>query len=454
MLPSPASPSEVGSRLLSILVLISINAFFVMTEFAIVSVRRSRISQLVDAGDLQAQTVQELQIGIDRLLSTTQLGITMSSLALGWIGESTMANLIRSGIRSMTFFPETWLEAVTRSCSVPIAFLLIAYVQIVLGELCPKSISLLYAEDIALALAPLSSAIARCFHPFIWILNKSTQLLLRLIGIRYTGQGWYNQVTSEEIQLMIETQSESMGLVEEQRELLSNVFEFTDVKAHEVMIRRTNMTTIDIDATVRDLLDEVSRSHHSRYPVISDSVDDVCGVIHLKELAEPLVQGTLILDSPIQPWIRPARFVPESTPLGELLTLMQRSRHHIVVVVNEFGSTAGLVTIQDLIAQIIGESPENEMETVNLIQRVDSHTFMVQAQLSLETVNEVLRVQLPLSDEYHTLGGFLLYRWQRIPGEGEILKDSNCELTVITSVGPRLDQIQVRRLEPNAPESY
>ena len=134
--------------------------------------------------DLQAQTVQELQIGIDRLLSTTQLGITMSSLALGWIGESTMANVIRSGIRAMTFLPETWLETITRSCSVPIAFLLIAYVQIVLGELCPKSISLLYAEDIALALAPLSSAIARCFNPFIWILNKSTQLLLRLIGIR------------------------------------------------------------------------------------------------------------------------------------------------------------------------------------------------------------------------------------------------------------------------------
>ncbi len=452
MLSSPGpSASEVGWRLLSILVLILINAFFVMTEFAIVSVRRSRISQLVDAGDLQAQTVQDLQIGIDRLLSTTQLGITLSSLALGWIGENTVANLIRSFIAILPL-PELWIESLTRSCSVPCAFLFIAYLQIVLGELCPKSISLLYAEDIALALAPLSSAISRCFHPFIWILNKSTQLLLRLIGIRYTGQGWYNQVTSEEIQLMIETQSESMGLEEEQRELLSNVFEFTDVKANEVMIRRTNMTTIAIDATVRELLDEVSRSHHSRYPVIGDSVDDVCGVIHLKELAEPLVQGTLILDSPIQPWIRPARFVPEYTPLGELLTLMQRSRHHIVVVVDEFGSTAGLVTIQDLIAQIIGESPENEMETVNLIQRIDSHTFIVQAQLSLEEVNESLSLNLPTLDDYHTIGGLLLYQFQRIPCEGETLQYGNCEMTVITTIGPRLDQIQIRRLEPLPPD--
>jgi CBS domain containing-hemolysin-like protein len=452
MLSSPdPSASQVGWRIVSIFVLILINAFFVMTEFAIVSVRRSRISQLVDAGDLQAQTVQDLQIGIDRLLSTTQLGITLSSLALGWIGENTVANLIRSLI-SILPLPGLWIESLTRSCSVPFAFLLIAYLQIVLGELCPKSISLLYAEDIALSLAPLSSAIARCFHPFIWVLNKSTQLLLRLIGIRYTGQGWYNQVTSEEIQLMIETQSESMGLEEEQRELLSNVFEFTDVKANEVMIRRTNMTTIAIDATVRELLDEVSKSRHSRYPVIGDSVDDVCGVIHLKELAEPLVQGTLILDSPIQPWIRPARFVPEYTPLGELLTLMQRSRHHIVVVVDEFGSTAGLVTIQDLIAQIIGESPENEMETINLIQRIDAHTFMVQAQLSLEEVNQSLRLNLPTLDEYRTIGGLLLYQFQRIPCEGETLQYGSCEMTIVTTIGPRLDQIQVRRLEPLPPD--
>ena len=438
--------AEVGGKLLSILILILINGFFVMTEFAIVSVRRSRISQLVDAGDLQAQTVQDLQIGIDRLLSTTQLGITLSSLALGWIGESTVAHLFRDGLNCLPL-PAAWLEVATRSFSIPLAFLSIAYFQIVLGELCPKSIALLYAEDIALALAPLSSAISRCFYPFIWVLNSSNQGLLRLIGIRYTGQGWYEQVTSEELQLMIETQSESMGLQQEQRELLSNIFEFRDVSANEIMIRRTNMITIPVEATVRDLLDEVSRSHHSRYPVIGECIDDVCGIIHLKELAEPLVQGTLILDSPIQPWIRPARFVPEYTALGELLTLMQRSRHHIVVVVDEFGSTAGLVTIQDLIAQIIGESPDSEVDTIISIQRIDANTFIVQAQLDLEEVNRVLNLDLPSSDEYQTLGGFLLYQWQRIPTEGEVIIHSQCEFTLVSAIGPRLDHVQLRRLE-------
>lgn len=437
---------EVGGKLLSILVLILINGFFVMTEFAIVSVRRSRISQLVDAGDLQAQTVQDLQIGIDRLLSTTQLGITLSSLALGWIGEGTIAGLMRSAFQHLPM-PIRWQDAASQSLAIPCAFLLIAYFQIVLGELCPKSVALLYAEDISLAMAPLSSAIARFFHPFIWILNRSTQLLLRLVGIRYTGQGWYEQVTSEELQLMIETQSESIGLQEEQRELLSNVFEFRDVRANEVMIRRPNMITIPVDATVRGLLDEVSRSHHSRYPVIGDSVDDVCGVIHLKELAEPLVQGTLLLDSPIQPWIRPAQFVPEYTPLGELLSLMQRSRHHIVVVVDEFGSTAGLVTIQDLIAQIIGDSPETEMDTIISIQRIDESTFIVQAQLTIEEVNEELDLALPTSDEYLTLGGFLLYQWQCIPPEGEVFVFGGIEFTVLVAAGPRLDYVQIHRQE-------
>lgn len=434
-------------KFLSIVLLIAINAFFVTAEFSIVSVRRSRISQLVDAGDIQAKTVQELQQSIDRLLSTTQLGITLSSLALGWIGESTMARAVRHWMGQLPL-PGAWVEVATRSCSIPVAFLLIAYLQIVLGELCPKSMALLYSEEISRVLAPLSLAIARVFNPFIWVLNESTNLLLRLVGIRYAGQGWYNQITSEELQLMIATPSESMDLEADERELLTNAFEFGEVAAHEIMIRRPSMIAISIEATVRDLLDEVAQSHHSRYPVIGESLDDVCGVIHLKELAEPLVQGTLTLDSPIQPWIRPARFVPEYTPLDELLALMQRSRQHLIIVVDEFGSTAGLVTIQNVVAQLIGETPESDTETAISIQRIDPHTFIVQAQLELEEVNDLLRLDLPLLDEYRTLGGFLLYQWQRIPNEGDTLQYGNCELTVLSMEGPRLHQVQIRRIQP------
>lgn len=433
-------------RILSVLLLIAINAFFVTAEFSIVSVRRSRINQLVDAGDVQARTVQSLQRSIDRLLSTTQIGITLSSLALGWIGESTMSVLVANWMRQLPL-PASLVQTLSHSISIPIAFLLIAYCQIVLGELCPKSVALLYSEEIARFLGPFSLAIARFFNPFIWVLNQSTRLLLHLIGVQYTGQGWYNQVTPEELQLIIATSTESTGLEQEERELLSNVFEFADVSASEVMVRRPSMITLSIEATVRDLLEEVAQTGHSRFPVVGESLDDICGTVHFKDLAEPLVQGTLNMDSPLKSWIQPAKFVPEYTTLGELLTLMQRDRQHMVLVVDEFGGTAGLVTIQDLVTQIIGETPELQNDEDLLIQMVDEDTFLVQAQMNLEEVNEHLHLDFPLIDEYQTLGGFLLYQWQKIPIQGETLQYGNYELTVVSAEGPRLHQIRVHRIE-------
>jgi CBS domain containing-hemolysin-like protein len=452
VIPSLVSSTsvDIAARWLSILFLIAINAFFVIAEFSIVSVRRSRISQLVEAGDIQAKTVQELQSSIDRLLSTTQLGITLSSLALGWIGQASMAAVIQEWLTQVPWVG-TWGEVTSHSLSIPIAFGLIAYLQIVLGELCPKSLALLYAEEIARFIAPLGVAIARLFNPFIWVLNQSTKLLLKLFGIRYTGQGWFNQVTPEELQLIIATSTESTGLEQEERDLLSNVFEFGAVSAGEVMIRRPNITAISFDATVGELLEEVARSRHSRYPVIDNSLDEVRGIIHLKDIAEPLVQGQLSLDGSIQAWIHPARFAPEYTPLAELLALMQRSRQHLVIVVDEFGGTAGLVTLQDLITQIIGETPDSDTAVENAIQWLDPATFVVQAQLDLEEVNKQLNLELPPSDEYQTLGGFLLYQWQRIPLEGETLQYGECELTVLSAEGPRLNEIRIHRIESVMP---
>ncbi|MER3432930.1 MAG: hypothetical protein C4288_05725 [Leptolyngbya sp. ERB_1_1] len=441
--------TDVGLRFLSVLLLIAINAFFVTAEFSIVSVRRSRINQLVDAGDVQARTVQSLQQSIDRLLSTTQLGITLSSLALGWIGESTMAVVVAVWLAQLPL-PDSWIQPISHSVSTAIAFLMIAYLQIVLGELVPKSLALLYSEEIARFLGPLSLAISRFFNPFIWVLNQSTRLLLRLFGVQYTGQGWYNQVTPEELQLIIATSSESSGLEQEERELLSNVFEFAEVSAESVMVRRSSMITLPIDATVRDLLVEVAESGHSRFPIIGESLDDICGFVHLKELAEPLVQGTLNLESPIKSWIQPARFVPEYTTLGELLTLMQRDRQHMVLVVDEFGGIAGLVTIQDLITQIIGDPPESESDEDQAIQIVDKNTFLIQAQMDVEEINDRLHLDLPLTDEYQTLGGFLFYQWQKIPQKGETLQYANYELTVESAEGPRLHEIRVHRIETPA----
>jgi CBS domain containing-hemolysin-like protein len=434
---------ELLARWGAIALLIAINAFFVTAEFSIVSVRRSRISQLVDAGDLQALTVQELQQSLDRLLSTTQLGITLSSLALGWIGESALVEVMQSGLRGFALTP-----AMSHSLAILITFLLLAYLQIVLGELCPKSVALLHAEEIARFVAPFSVAIARFFNPFIWVLNQSTRWFLYLLGIRYAGQGWYNQVSSEELQLIIATSTESSGLEADERELLSNVFEFGEVTADEIMIRRPQIIAIESNASVKELLDEVAESRHSRYVVVDESLDDIAGFIHLKDIAEPLANGSLSLEGAITPWIHPPQFVPEYTPLAELLPLMQKSGQHMAIVVDEFGATAGLVTIQDLITQIIGETPEVGDEAITPIRWLNPQTAIVQAQLDLEEVNEELGIRLPLLGEYRSLGGFLFYQWQQIPLVGETLTYGNCELTVISADGPRLQDVQVHCVQP------
>lgn len=434
-------------RLLSVLLLIAINAFFVTAEFAMVSVRRSRINQLAETGDIPAKTVQHLQRNIDRLLSTTQLGITLSSLALGWIGERAMAVLVADWIGRLPL-PRAMSGAIAHTLAIPVAFLLIAYLQIVLGELCPKSVAMLYSEHLARLLGPPSLAIARFFKPFIWILNQSTRFLLRLGGIRYTGQAWKPPVTPEELQLIISTSSESTGLEAEERELLSNVFEFGDVTAEEVMVPRTSIAAISSTATFQELLNDIATTGHSRYPVMGESLDDILGIINFIELAQPLAQGRLALDHQIQPWIRPARFVPEYTPLSELLPVMQRSHQSMVVVVDEFGGTAGLLTLDDLIAEIIGDTGEADSTEELIVQSVDEQTFLVQAQINLEELNELLDLDLPLTDDYQTLGGFLIYQLQKIPTQGETLQYENLEFTIVSAEGPRLHQIRIRRLEP------
>lgn len=433
-------------RLLSVFLLIAINAFFVTAEFSIVSVRRSRINQLVDAGDIPAKTVQNLQNSIDRLLSTTQLGITLSSLALGWIGENTMAVLVMAAFAHFPFSPEL-RGFLAHSVAIPVAFILIAYLQIVLGELCPKSLALLYSEQLSRILGPFSLAIARFFNPFIWILNQSTRWLLRLAGIRYTGQGWYNRVTPEELQLIIATEHESIGLEADERELLNNVFEFGDVSAGEIMVNRTSITALPNTATFQTLLEEVVATGYSRYPVIGESLDDIRGIIDFKELAEPLSQGILKPESTIETWIRPTRFIPEYTPLNELLSMMQRTHTPMVMIVDEFGGTAGLVTITDLVAEIIGDSLEPEDTEEPSFKILDEQTFLVQAQLDLEEVNDLLNLELPLSDEYQTVGGFVIYHVQKIPAVGETFTYQDLEFTVISTEGPRLHQIQIHRPE-------
>lgn len=444
--------ADMGARLMAIAALITINAFFVTAEYSIVAVRRSRINQLVQEGDAQAKLVQQLQKDIARLLSTTQIGITLSSLALGWIGENTVAFVIISWLHRSPL-PHPTRTYIAHSLAIPIAFITIAYLQIILGELCPKAIALLYAEKLARLLGPTSLTIARLFNPLIWILNQSTQYLLKLVGINYSDQDWYHQVTPEELQLMIATSTESSGLEADERELLTNVFEFADVLVEEVMIPRTSIDAIEETATFQTLLAEVAHSGHDYYPVMGESLDDIRGIVRFKEVAVALAQGTLQQgalqnDTAIKAWVQTVWFVAEGTPINEVLQLMQKYHLDIVMVrEEEVNGTAGLVTLNDLVHEIIGGDDGAGSTPIPQIQELDNHTFMVQAQTDLDDVNQALGIELPIVDDYQTLGGFLLFHLQKLPLQDEVYQLYDLEITIVSTDGPRLDLIRVQKLE-------
>lgn len=433
--PPLLSSSEIGWRLLLVLGLILINAFFVTTEFAIFSVRRSRITQLVASGDNLAKKVQDLQRGIERLLSTTQLGITLSSLALGWIGERAISQILTQNLVNIPLL---------HSVSIVATFSLLAYLQIVFGELIPKSIALIYAEPIAKFLGTPSLAIARIFSPFIWVLNRSTKLCLRLLNIK-DRDDYYSRVTFKELQTIVTTERESSGLAIEQRELLNKVFEFAQVVAAEVMIPRTQMVTIPKTASCQTLLLQVAATGYSHYPVTDTSLNKIVGTISFKDFVPLLAQGRPAGQISIDRWIRPVEFVTESTPLSVVLTQMQKAETQMTIVVDEFGNTAGLISRQDAIAEMIGIKVTANRPTKLLNQLTDG-AFLVQAQIHLEDLNEQLGIDLPLADDYQTLAGFLLNKLQQFPKMGESLNYGNWNLTVVSTVGPRIHQVRVQRI--------
>jgi CBS domain containing-hemolysin-like protein len=443
----PLSGSALLLRLGAIALLILLNAFFVATEYAVVSVRRSRISQLASAGDLQARSVESLQRSLDRLLSTTQLGITLASLALGWISEATLMPAIQGLLGGIQ--PSFLQQSLNHGLALVLAFALVAYLQIVLGELCPKALALTYPEQLARILGPISVAIARIFHPFVWLLNHSTRWLLKLMGIPSAERYWHSSISLSELQLLISSTAQEAGLPAEEQQLITNVLEFGEVRVADVMVPRPHIVALPASLTLSDLLEAIHHSGHARFPVLgtAEDLDDVLGIIDFRSLAAPMALGELAPNTSLAPWVKPAEFVSEAASLKELLPRLRQASLPMVIVVDEFGGTEGLLTVQDVIAEILGESEQDTGE-VSLIRRIDDRSWLVQAQENLEEVNERLGLDLPLHEDYNTLGGFLIEQLQKLPQVGDAVRWGNLRLTVVSTEGRRLNDVEISTLTP------
>jgi CBS domain containing-hemolysin-like protein len=429
-------------RLLAVLVLVLLNGFFVATEFSLVSVRRTRIEQLASAGNARARAVQGALQSLDAFIAATQLGITMASIGLGWIGEPALAHLIEP---ALTFLPGLVAPAAAHTAAVGVAFVLITALHIVLGELAPKSIALQRPEGTALLVTQPTALFLRIFWPFIAIMNGAGNLVVRAIGL--TPASSHALVHSpEELRLLVEESGEAGALEEQEQEMLINVFSFADRPAYQAMLPRTEVVTIDHDATIREFLDRFAETGHTRFPVLGPGgVDDIKGIISAKDLLVALRNGEVDLDQPITPLIRPAFFVPESKHIGELLQEMRDKHIRLAILIDEYGGMAGIVTMEDLIEEIVGELDDELEHDEEELKTIDERTSVVEGQIRVEDLNEELNLDIPRGD-YETLAGFILEQLGRLPSTGDSLNYKNIRLTVLEMQGPRIKQIEIRRV--------
>lgn len=432
------------AKLGSVAALILANAFFVAAEFALVSVRRTRIEELIAEGNATARTVKHVIHDPDRFIAATQLGITIASLGLGWIGEPALAHLLEPAFR---FLPAQWIAPAAHSVAASaIAFAVITFLHVVIGELAPKSVALAYPEQTALWVAKPTILFENLFRPAIWALNGTGNGLVRLIGLhRPAGHQLVHSV--EELKMLVTASTKSGELEPHEEEMLRNVFAFEDRLVREVMIPRTEMSAVDENTTIAEFLQTFSQVRHARYPTFANTVDNITGFVAIKDVLHAIAsQGALALDASAKSLARPGLFVPEMKPIGRLFSEMQAQKIQIAIVIDEFGGTAGMVTLEDLVEQIVGNLSDEVTFEDPQFETIDERTVQIDAQMQVEKVNEEIGIHLPENEHYETVAGLILYALHHIPKESEQLKVDNVKLTITGMNGPKIEKVLITRL--------
>lgn len=430
--------SDTLIRLGVVLFLVFANGFFVATEFALVSVRRTRIDQLVNEGNRAARTVQRAQDHLNDYISATQLGITMASLALGWAGEPALAHLIAPVVY---LWPVPVATATAYTLSAAMAFATITFLHIVLGELAPKTVALQRAEATALLVAWPTSLFLKLFWPAIWLLNTSGNWVVRLLGV--SPAGGHELVHSEEELKMLMASSEQAGVLEaSEKQLLYRVFDFTDLTARQVMVPRPEIVAVPLTATLDDVVSQIERSGHSRLPVYEGSLDNIVGLIYGKDLIGCLRRPPECFN--LHETMRPVLIVPMNKPLNDLLAEMRANKSSLVILIDEFGGTAGLVTIKDILEELVGQISDEDDRREEPLRMIDRDSVLVDARIPLSTINQRLGLNLP-AGEYETLAGFLLTQLDRIPVVGDEWRQGDLLISIKEMKRLGIRQVLIRR---------
>lgn len=381
------------------LLMVFLNGFFVAAEFAIVKVRSSQIS--LQSGGLAKKAATAIIDNLDGFLAATQLGITLASLGLGWIGEGVVSAIIFNGMHSLGF--EMDAETAHR-IAIPVAFSTITVLHIVFGELAPKSLAIRYPTATTLSISVPLRIFYFIFRPFIWFLNGIAGLILRLLGIKPAGE---HGIHSEEELKLIIAESEEGGAIEaSERELIQNVFDFDNRIVRQVMIPRMRIIGMPVETTLDNAMNMVLREGFSRYPVYKDSTDDILGVVHSKDIVTNYVTKT---GKTLTDIMRPPYFITETKPIDELLREFQKKRNQMAIVISEFGGTLGIVTLEDILEELVGEIQDEHDHEVLVVTPLGNDSYRVIAQSPLHDINKMIDYPFPESEEYETLSGLIVH---------------------------------------------
>lgn len=417
-----------------------LNGFFVAAEFALVKVRASQIELRAKKGQRLAILAQDLIANLDSYLSATQLGITLASLGLGWIGEGVVSNIIINLMFSFGFSidPKT-----AHSIALPLAFLTITVLHIVFGELAPKSIAIQKSEKVTIFLSMPLRIFYIVFKPFIWLLNGFANKMIRIIGFEPISEE-DNLHSADELRYLIKESSES-GLIDDaEQELIENVFEFSETPIRQIMVPRNRIVALDITMTKDEIIELIIEEGFSRMPIYEGSIDNIIGIIYSKDIISLMKYGNLFV---IQDLIRKPISVNEEDKINDVLNQLKKQKNHFAIVKDEFDGVAGIVTMEDIIEEVFGEIQDEYDEEPEMVMQTNDFEFVVKAATQITEINEILPIEIPESEDYDTIGGYVLNLSGKIPEAGEIIKLENYKCEILKRSDRKLEELKLSVIE-------
>jgi len=432
--------SDVVKLLLAIF-LVLLNGFFVAAEFSIVKVRYSQIQLKAAEGNTLAKQAEHIIKHLDSYLSATQLGITLASLALGWVGESAMHHVVEKIFNSLSL---NLAESTITTVSLVISFALITVMHIVFGELIPKSIAIRKAEPTTMFISYPLRWFTTVFKPFIWLMNSMSNGFLRLINIPPASEGDIH--STEELQLLVKQSADSGEIEEENYEIIKNAFDFTDHSAKQIMVPRQNILSIDIEDDKNDILKQILESGYSRIPVYEGSIDNIIGIFYTKEFIREYIKHKDDYENfDIRTLVREPFFVVGSKKISDLLKVFQLKKQHLAVVIDEFGGTEGIITLEDILEELVGEIQDEEDDEESIVEKVGDNVFWVKSTNPLDEINEELPENLPLSEDgdFNTLSGYIMHELDDIPEENQEFRINNYDFKILKMNNKSVELVQL-----------